>query len=134
LQALHGVGFPLKVFLVALPRVRDLLRAKHLFVVAMVAGCGMTWLNEDYSAGGYAQDTQFGISVTLAGTDGTDLSERAPFEFDASEPNVFNDATYLNLVAFIPGNNCAIGATRQVAVDRTKIDAGRFTDHVLRYT
>ena len=62
------------------------------------------------------------------------LSQRAPFEFDASEPNVFNDATHLDLVAFIPVNNCAIGATWQVAVDRTKIDAGRFTNHVLRYT
>ena len=62
------------------------------------------------------------------------LSQRASFQFDASEPNVFNHATHLDLVAFIPGNNCAIGATRQVAVDRTKIDAGRFTNHVLRYT
>ena len=62
------------------------------------------------------------------------LSQRASFEFDASEPNIFNDATYLDLVPFIPGNNCAIGATRQVAVDRTKIDAGRFSNHALRYT
>src|SRR4051812_23781325 len=62
------------------------------------------------------------------------LSQRASFEFDASEPNIFNDATYLDLVAFIPGNNCAIGATWQVAVHRTKIDAGCFTNHAFRYT
>jgi hypothetical protein len=33
--------------LVALSPALDLLfRAKHLFVAAMVAGCGVTWLNE----------------------------------------------------------------------------------------
>jgi hypothetical protein len=36
-------------FVCSVEHVRDLLlRAKHLFVAAMVAGCGMTWLNEGW--------------------------------------------------------------------------------------